>query len=63
MVESQIVVLETDCKVVGSGIVIVANRTIPVAQELMDMDVEPDLDLRGSNIVWMEEVYKMSSPP
>ena len=60
MVESEIVILEADRKMVESGIMIVTNGTIPVAQEFTSMDVEPDL--RGSNIVWTAEVYKMSSP-
>ena len=60
MVESQIVALEADRKVVGSGIVIVTNQMIPVTQEFMGMDVEPDF--RGNDIVQMLEVYKMSSP-
>ena len=58
MVESQIGDFEADRKVVESGIVIVVNRTIPVAQEFTGMDVEPD----PTGSVRMEEVYKMSSP-
>ena len=59
MVENQIVALEANRKVVGSGIMIVTDRTVPVAQEFIGMDVEPDPRV-GSNIVSMEEVYKMS---
>ena len=43
MVENQIIELETDRKVVGSRIMIVTKRTIPVTQEFTDMVVEPDL--------------------
>ena len=60
MVESQIVALEANCIVVRSRIVIVTNRTIPVAQEFTGMDVEHDR--RGSHIVPMKEIYKVSSP-
>ena len=45
---------------VGSRIMIVTNRTIPVAQEFTGMGVEPDP--RGNNIIRLEDVYKMSSP-
>ena len=55
MVESQIVALEADRKVVGSGIVIVTNQMIPVTQEFTP-------DFRGNNIIQMLEVYKMLSP-
>lgn len=54
VIEGRVVVPEADRKVMRFGIIIVTNRTIPVAQELAEMNVEHNL--RGRMVPSIENV-------